>query len=88
MFDEGERPAVSTAGDPELKEYLVGMAQLAGRRALYLPEHAEAVTRLAQAVALDMKLGRPEAMAIGEAARLRDIVSCRFRTTSCARPGL
>jgi response regulator RpfG family c-di-GMP phosphodiesterase len=31
------------------------------------------VTRLAEALAFDMRLGRAEAAAIGEAARLRDI---------------
>ena len=73
VFGEDECHAVSTASDPELRGYLAAMAQLAERRAQYPPEHTHAVVQLAEAVALDLKLGRAEAAAIGEAACLRDI---------------
>jgi diguanylate cyclase (GGDEF)-like protein len=73
IFGEDEGRTLAPAGDAELTGYLAAMAQLAERRALYLPEHTEAVTQLAEAVALQMGLGPAAAAGVAEAARLRDI---------------
>ena len=73
VFGEDECLAVPAANDPELHGYLASMAQLAERRAQYPAEHTDVVAHLAEAVALDLRLGRAEAAAIGEAACLRDI---------------
>jgi diguanylate cyclase (GGDEF)-like protein len=69
-----ERPQAQFEGRrSEAVRYLALMAELAHAKMLYAEKHAEAVARLAIALAVDLGLGQGEAADAGDAARLCDI---------------